>query len=325
MRWPVSGGCGPHCLRSCRWRAAACGSRGERRHHRIGCEQRERRCIGRADGRYIAFASSANDLVSGDGNVFIDVFVRDLRNGTTTHVSVDTAGGDADSQSFNPAMSGDGRFVAFESAASDLVAGDGKGLRDVFVRDLRPEKRHASALTAPALIPTASASSSISADGGAIAFRSVASDLVPGDEEFLDDVFVRRLGNTTRVSVDTVGGDASGRSTGPAISADGNHVAFESDASDLVTNDGNNQTDVFVRECSRRTTRRASVDSGGGPPNDASFNPSINQDGQFVAFHSFATDLVPGATLPDELYVRDLHSNTKTHVTVSVTGGPGNT
>src|SRR5205823_5627817 len=172
-----------------------------------------------ADGHVVAFASLASDLVQGDTNGFPDVFVRNLVAGTTTRVSVDTAGGDADNSSFDPSISADGRYVAFVSYASDLVAGDANGKADIFVRDL------VAGTTVRASVDTAggdpnnfSDSPDISADGRRIAFASLASDLVAHDNNvcFSEqgpvscvDVFVRDLvaGTTIRVSVDAGGGD----------------------------------------------------------------------------------------------------------------------
>jgi hypothetical protein len=87
-----------------------------------------------ATGRYVAFESYASDLVPGDGNGLLDVFVRDLVARTTVRASVDTGGGDSNGNSFAPSISADGRYVAFQSGATDLVSGDGNLLRVVFVR-----------------------------------------------------------------------------------------------------------------------------------------------------------------------------------------------
>ena len=259
-----------------------------------------------ADGRVVAFASLASDLVQGDTNGFPDVFVRNLVAGTTTRVSVDTAGGDADNSSFDPSISADGRYVAFVSYASDLVAGDANGKADIFVRDL------VAGTTVRASVDTAggdpnnfSDSPDISADGRRIAFASLASDLVAHDNNvcFSEqgpvscvDVFVRDLvaGTTIRVSVDAGGGDADKGGFDPSISGNGGRVAFASDSSDLVANDGNRTTDIFVRDLVGAATTRASVDTAGGDPDSFSREPAITADGRAVAFESFATDLVEG-------------------------------
>jgi Ca2+-binding RTX toxin-like protein len=136
---------------------------------------------------------------------------------------------------------------------------------------------------------------SISADGRYVAFSSFASDLMPGDSLQPPNVFVRDLqtGTTTRVSVDRTGGDPDGPSIGAAISSDGRYVAFTSGASDLVSGDGGNQ-DIFVRDIQTGTTTRVSVDTTATDPNGHSETASTSGDGRYVAFASFASDLVAG-------------------------------
>jgi Tol biopolymer transport system component len=205
------------------------------------------------NGRYVAFASFADNLVEGDGNGTDDVFVRDLKAETTTRVSIDMDGGDPNGYSNAPSISSDGRYVAFQSSAFDLVPGDENPRPDVFVRDLLAGTTTRVSVDAqggdtddPSHFPV------ISADGRYVAFESSASDLVSGDGNGKTDAFLRDLqaGTTTLVSVDTGGGDANGFSTGVAISSHGRDVAFQSTASDIVSGDGNGVTDVFVRQAS---------------------------------------------------------------------------
>lgn len=246
------------------------------------------------DGRYVAFVSRASDLVAGDSGTGQDVFVRDLQSGTTTRVSVDTAGGPPNLISGGARISADGRHVVFTSIASDLVLGDGNGLSDIFVRDLDAHT------TVRASVDTANGDANghsggpeipsppaIDADGSRVVFFSDASDLVAADGNGLSDMFMRDLtaGTMTRVSVDTTGGDANGPSDyvggTPAITGDGEIVAFASSASDLVSSDANGAgSDVFVRDIDGMTTTLASADSHGGS------SPSISDDGRFVAFQT---------------------------------------
>jgi Tol biopolymer transport system component len=249
-----------------------------------------------ADGRYVAFESTASDLVAGDGNGLTDVFVRDLLVDATARVSVDIGDSDPDGAGYRPSISGDGRFVTFESVASDLVPGDGNLSRDVFVRDLvMPATRRVSVDTGDGDANGASSAASMSADGRYVAFQSVASDLVLGDGNGVTDVFVRNLASQTtiRASVDTQGGDAELGGTWPSIDAHGKHVAFSSFSSDLVPGDGC-CSDVFVRDISAGTTTRASVDTEGGDPNGDSQRAAISGLGRYVAFDSYASDLVVG-------------------------------
>ena len=290
-----------------------------------------------ADGRYVVFWSPANDLVSGDTNGVNDVFRRDLLTNTTIRVSLDTGGGNPNGESFYPSISGDGRYVAFASDATDLVTGDGSSIEDIFVRDLQAATTTRVTVDTLGGDPNAGTRHArISDDGRHVVFASLASDLVAGDLNGFEDVFVRDLdaGTTTRASVDTGGGDANddSGSTGlispPAIDADGSRVVFFSAASDLVPMDGNGFSDVFMRDLTAGTTTRVSVDTGGGDangPSDAgNGKPGISGDGNVVAFSSFASDLVigDGNGSGSDVFVRDLQNPT-TVLASGATGGGG--
>jgi Tol biopolymer transport system component len=291
-----------------------------------------------ANGRYVVFWSPADNLVPGDGNGVNDVFRRDLLTNTTTRVSVDAGGGDPNSESFYPSISATGRYVAFASSATDLVAADTSPVEDIFVRDLQSGTTTRVTVDATGGDPNqGTRHARISADGRHVVFASFASDLVANDGNGLEDVFVRDLnvGSTTRASVDTANGDANGASgstalfSPPAIAADGSRVVFFSDASDLVPMDGNGLSDVFVRNLSAGTTTRVSVDTGGGDANGASDQgngrPGISGDGHLVAFSSFASDLAPGDGNGNgsDVFVRDLSSSTTTLVSAASSGGSG--
>ena len=211
-----------------------------------------------ADGRYVAFISEASNLVAGDTNERPDVFVRDRVRGTTTRASVATDGTQGSLNSLQPSISANGRYIAFGSIASNLVAGDTNGIVDVFVRDrvagtttrVNISTRGAqTAHTDPDTMLEDSELPTISADGRYVAFLSGAGNLVDCDTNGIVDVFVRDRvrGTTTRVSVATRGAQANQRSSEPAISANGRYVAFSSDASNLVRGDTNGSSDVFVR------------------------------------------------------------------------------
>jgi Tol biopolymer transport system component len=262
-----------------------------------------------ADGRYVAFQSEASNLVPGDTNGCKDVFVRDRQAGVTERVSLDSAGGQANGDSLEPAMSADGRYVAFDSAASNLIPDDTNGAWDAFVHDRQTEET--ARVSVDSLGGQANGSSAwvaISADGRCVAFSSGASNLVPGDTNGWDDVFLhdRETGTTERLSVDSAGGDANDQSTGPVVSADGHYVAFWSIAIDLVPADTNETSDVFVRDRQAGITERASLDSADNEGNDWSDRPTISADGRYVAFHSYASNLVPGDTNAEaDVFVRD--------------------
>jgi Tol biopolymer transport system component len=268
-----------------------------------------------ADGRFVVFMSYASNLVPGDTNAFLDVFVRDRQTGTTERVSVDSSGaqGDSDSGLIYLSVSADGRFVAFDSHATNLVSGDTNGTWDVFVRDRQLGTTLRASLDSAGLQGNdISSGSSISADGRFVAFGSNASNLVPGDTNTVLDVFVRDLqsGTTERVSVDSSGaeGDSESGFAGLSISADGQRVAFTSFATNLVPGDINGIWDVFVHDRATGLTERVSVDSSGVGGNGYSGGESlsISADGRIVTFSSTATNLVAGDTNgTTDIFVRD--------------------
>lgn len=263
------------------------------------------------DGRYVLFDSDASNLVPGDTNGFPDVFVHDRRTRRTTRVSVSTNGQQGDHISQSPAVSADGRYVAFASYASTLVPGDTNGYGDVFLRDRRTGRTTLVSRT-PSGGPGRFGSSTptISADGRFVAFHSESPDLVPGDATELVDVFVRdrRTGRTTLVSVSNSGAQANDHCNVASISADGRYVVFSSRATNLVTGDSNAAEDVFLHDRRTRTISRVSVDSSDRQANDWSGEPAVNADGRTVAFASTASNLVPGDTnaAPD-VFVRTRH------------------
>jgi len=201
-----------------------------------------------ANGRFVAFASEASNLVPGDTNASDDIFVRDLSTNTTTRVSVSGASNPGNGDSSNPSISADGRFVTFSSKASNLVPGDTNNKEDIFVRDLSTNTTTNISVSGAGNQGNGdSGFSSISADGRFVAFLSEASNLVPGDTNNKEDIFVRDLStNTTiRVSISDAGNEGNGLSYIPSISADGRFVAFSSDADNLVPGDTNSR-DIFV-------------------------------------------------------------------------------
>jgi Tol biopolymer transport system component len=265
------------------------------------------------DGRFVAFYSESSGLVAGDTNGCGDVFVRDRVNGTTERVSVSSAGveGDAASGQDRPSISGDGRFVAFSSLATNLAPGVPDGHLHVYVRDrLLGTTERVSVSSAGIQDDGASSAPSISYDGLEVAFMSDATNLVAGDTNGITDVFVRDLsaGTTVRVSVDSSGLQGDGASAFPSVSGDGRAgdwiVAFESSATNLVPGDTNGVEDVFVHDLSTGTTVRASVHTNGTQGNGDSRGASISPTGAYVTFHSLATNLVPGITTSDEIYLR---------------------
>ena len=269
-----------------------------------------------SDGRYVAFTSAASNLVPGDTNGKSDVFVHDRQTGVTERVSVDSSGNQGNDGNYDSAISGDGRYVAFTSVTSNLVPGDTNGEMDVFVHDRQTGvTERVSVDSAGNQGNSHSFDAAISGDGRYVAFASFASNLVTGDTNDHDDVFVHdwQTGVTERVSVDSSGNQDNGRSWQSAISADGRHVAFASEATNLVTGDTNSVTDIFVHDRQTGATERASVDSAGNEGNSDSFEAAISGDGRYVAFQSEATNLVPGDTNGHEdIFVHDRGSTPPT-------------
>ena len=217
----------------------------------------------------------------------------------TERVSVDSFGVEGNQRSFFPSISSDGRYVAFYSYASNLVANDTNDKSDIFVHDRDTgTTTRVSAHSSSAEGNASSLRASISSDGRYVTFNSAAFNLVDSDTNGYRDVFVhdRQTNTTTRVSVDSNGAQGNNYSLDPCISSDGRYVAFYSLASNLVANDTNSIDDIFVHDRQTKTTTRVSVDSSGEEGNHYSDIPSISTYGRYVAFASQASNLVVGDT-----------------------------
>jgi CSLREA domain-containing protein len=282
------------------------------------------------DGRFVAFDSLASNLVPGDSVNFRDVFLRDLQTGSTEMVSIARGGALGNGDSSNAAISADGRFVAFRSAASNLVPRDNNGAEDVFVRDRASAKtERVSVSSNGSEANDRSGGADITPDGRFIAFWSLGNNLVAGDTNVAADVFVNdtQTGDTERVSVTSAGTEADGSSGGgQSISADGRFVAFESGATNLVPGDTNFRQDIFVRDRQTATTEHVSVASDGTQGNGHSFSENdIGADGRYVAFFSTASNLVAAdSNGVGDVFVRDRQTNITERVSVSNTGAQAN-
>ncbi|MEV0275307.1 hypothetical protein AB0I22_02830 [Streptomyces sp. NPDC050610] len=215
----------------------------------------------------------------------------------TERVSVAADGTQADAASSTEAISGNGRFAVFTSAAANLVPGDTNAEEDVFVKDLRTKRVERVSVAADGTQADGwSSDASISADGRYVAFASYAANLVPGDDNGAQDVFVRdrRTGRTERVGAGPAPGPQTYSAWMPSISADGRVVAFASRRAGLVPGDTNDVQDIFAYDRRTHTTRRVSVASDGTQANRASAQPVISADGRHIAFTSKAFNLEPG-------------------------------
>jgi len=280
-----------------------------------------------ADGRYVAFESIASNLVAGDNNGVRDIFLHDTQTGITTRVSVDSAGTEGNFSSNRAALSAGGRYVAFESTARNLVAGDDNGTRDIFLHDTQTgTTTRVSVDSAGTEANGDSYFPALSADGRYVAFESGASNLVAGDDNGTRDIFLHdtQTGITTRVSVDSAGTEANGDSYFPALSADGRYVVFTSDASNLVAGDDNGTRDIFLHDTQTGTTTRVSVDSAGTEANGDNYRAALSADGRYVAFESGASNLVAGDNNGAwDVFLHDTQTGTTTRVSVDSAGNEG--
>ncbi len=234
-----------------------------------------------ADGRFVAFESGATNLVAGDTNTFTDIFVKNMQSGAVTRVTVDSSGVEANNDSSSPSISGDGRYVAFVSDASNLAANDVSGVADIFVHDLQTGTTVRASVDGNA----SSWDPSISLDGHFVVFSSGATNLVTGDTNGVRDIFVYAVqtGQVTLASVNSSGVQADKGGVDPSISGDGRYVAFSSAAYNLQTVDTLNFTYVYVHDRTTGETTLASYNNG-YPMYGTADDPVISADGRYIAF-----------------------------------------
>lgn len=274
-----------------------------------------------ADGRYVAFQWYDNFTEA-------DVFLRDRLTGVIERISVNSNETPGDSYSYVPTFTPDLRYVVFSSWATNLVVGDTNGPypsgHDVFLRDrTNGTTERLSVGTLGQQGNDSSYHPAISADGRFAVFTSFASNLIGGDSNGVEDVFVRdRLNGLTELaSADSSGGQANGGTFATSISADGRFVVLYGGASNLVAGDTNGSPDVFIRDRQNGTTERLSVDSNGGQGNGTSQGGVMSPDARFVAFSSTASTLAPGDTnAKSDVFVHDRQTGTTERVSVDSNG-----
>ena len=280
------------------------------------------------DGRFVSFYSDASNLVVSDTNKVNDVFVHDRQTGETTRVSISSDGEQGNSASFFGNISADGRFVVFMSHATNLVPGDTNKVSDAFVHDRQTGVTTRVSISSDGEQGNGEAGGTdISADGRFVVLVSRASNLVSGDTNNRDDIFVRdrQTGVTTRVSVSSDGEQGSDNSFSGNISADGRFVSFVSLASNLVTGDTNNKADMFVHDRQTGETTRVSISSDGEQGNESSLSGDISASGMFVVFISGASNLVPNDTnnWENDVFVHDRQTGVTSLVSISSNGEQG--
>jgi Tol biopolymer transport system component len=264
-----------------------------------------------ADGRWITYTSNATNLVDDDTNKAADVFLFDRDTGVTRRVSVRSDGDQATGgESVYPAISANGRWITYDSGATNLVDNDTNDMTDVFLfdRDTGVTRRVSVRSNGDQATGGGSWGPAISADGRWVTFTSYSEALVNNDTNTTTDVFLfdRDTGVTRRVSVRSNGDQATGGySDSSAISADGQWITYHSTAVNLVDGDTNDKRDVFLFDRDTGVTRRVSVRSNGDQATGSSgarlevedeHHPAISADGRWITYHSDATNLVDNDT-----------------------------
>ncbi len=282
------------------------------------------------DGRWIAFSSDAPNIVIGDTNGFVDVFLLDLQTGVMSRVSLAWDGGQANELSHNPSISDDGRYIAFRSGATNLLAIPMIESRSIYVRDLHTGVNELASVTwEGAQEDGGSWYPHMSSDGRRVKFISNSTNLVPFDDNGVNDAFVRDLdqGVTSMISVNNDGADANGNSGGFGISGDGRFAGIFSNADDLLPpgEDTNGATDAYVRDLLLGVTERVSVDSSGNQGNADSGSATLDGSGRYAAFDSEASNLAAGdGNGATDIFGHDRATGITTLLTITPTGAQAN-
>ncbi len=259
-----------------------------------------------ADGRFVAFSSDATNLVAGDTNGKTDIFVYDQVTQVTSRINLDQDGKPANDSAANPVISADGRYVAFSSAATNLVTGVTNHVENIYVADRLTGGIERVNVTPSGVEPDAACRyPDMSADGRILAFLSNTKKFLPqGSGSGVQQIYVkdRISGQVGLASLSSTQEEANADNSPPVLSADGLYLAFRSKATNLVTKDRNLMPDVFIRSLASQTTLRLSQTPAGIEGNNESGPPILSGDSQTVAFFTQATnlrELIPvGAVMP---------------------------
>ena len=284
------------------------------------------------DGRYVLFQSQATNLVAGDTNGVIDVFLKDLSDGSILRASTDAAGNQVNAPSGSGYVTPDGRYVLFGSFASNLIAGDTNGQPDLFRKDLtdgsivRVNIRADGSQTAAGVRLR---DYEISDDGRYAVFSSDATTLIPGGTSngkhngFRKDLVTGEV-LQVNVRLDGVQAGPNGDGVGNMdISADGRYVAFADDAGNLVTGDDNGTSDVFVKDMDTGELLGASFRADGVVGNSGTVNPFVDDAGELAAFTSFSDNLVSGDTNGvNDAFIKNLRTGRISRVSTGNYTGP---
>lgn len=265
-------------------------------------------------GRFIAFDSTATNLVAGDVNGQKDVFVRDTLAATTVRASVSTSGTPANGPSDQASISFNGRYVAFRSTATNLVTGDTNGKADIFLRDLQKQTtiRVSLANNGSQLVGGDSSLPTVSGDGTEVLFLSAATNAVAGDANGKPDVFVRNAnaGFTERISVTSGEAALTAGADTAAMSSNGRYVVFDS-ATTQVAGDADSGTDIFLRDRVLGSTEVVSIADDETASNAPCQFPTVSDNGRYVAFQTKATGMTATVDSADtDAFVRDRTAST---------------
>lgn len=260
------------------------------------------------DGRWVVFSTGATNFEPLDSNADLDVYIKDLQTGILSRVSnahLSPAAGNGESLAGN--LSADGRYVVFQSTASDLVPNDTNGHLDVFRRDMQTGLTQRVSNGVFGQANGSSGGGRISGDGTHVAFTSSATNLVLFDTNSKQDVFVVKVGfNPALVSLNIFGQPANGNSYGPDINQDGSRVCFTSSATNLAIGDTNALADVFSVDVDTLDVERVSLTSEQAQVFSSSTSPRISRDGRVVAFVSSGSFAPFGSVGTTNVYLRDL-------------------
>lgn len=284
------------------------------------------------EGRYVAFISSAT--FAGSTGKHRQIFWRDRNAGITKLISASPAGEEGNADSYAPAISGDGKTVAFESFSSNLVQSDKNGFRDVFVWHSTTGKIDMVSIGAKGAEANAeSYEPTVSGDGNFISFTSMAGNISPTEKGVSNNnVFLRDMQTETTImiSVDP-GTKQGGGGSNPSISYDGNRIAFYSHTSTLVANDNNGLWDIFLWEKDKKPLKRISLTADGKERDQGSESanriiaPAISGNGLFITYATTASNMVPGDNNNfQDVFVYDINANTTTIASNTPDGKPAN-